>query len=391
MKILYFDCFSGISGDMAVGALLDLGVSIDYLKSELDKLKLEGYKIDVKKVNKKGIIAPKFNVIIDKKSKVHERNYNNILSIIEKSELSREIKDLAIKIFNSIAQAESKIHRKRLSQLTFHEIGAIDTIIDIVATSICINKLGIDKIYSSAVPLGNGFIKFSHGKWPNPGPATAEILKNSNAKIKFIGIDKELVTPTGAAIISTLAEFNTPEFKLEKTGYGAGNLEFEHPNILRIFLGEETKNASTENTTNMIETNIDDMNPQIYQYLMNKLLKNGALDVFLTNIMMKKQRPGIKLSVICKIEDTDKLAEIIFKEATTLGMRIYPTARKKLEIEKKKVKTKYGEITLKIGKLNGKIMNISQEYEDCCRIAEKKNIPLKLVIDEAKKYVNSIK
>ncbi len=389
MKILYFDCFSGISGDMTAGALLDLGIPINYLKSELNKLNLKGYHIEAKKVNKKGIIATKFNVIIDKKAKVHERNYNDILTVIEKNRLSKQVKDLAIRILNNIAKAESKIHNKALSQLTFHEIGAIDTIVDIISTSICLNKLGIDKIYSSSVPLGNGFIKFSHGKWPNPGPATIEILKNSNAKIRPIDIDKELVTPTGAAILS-LAEFQTPEFTLEKIGYGAGNHEFEHPNVLRVFLGEEVKRNPKEEITNMIETNIDDMNPQIYQYLMEKLFANGVLDVFLTNIMIKKQRPGIKLSVICKIDDTDKLAEIIFKETTTLGMRIYPTARKRLDIEKRKVKTKYGEITLKIGKLNGKVLNISPEYEDCVKIAEKHNIPLKKVINDAKIYASKI-
>lgn len=383
MKTLYFDCFSGISGDMIIGALLDLGLDIKFFDSELKKLKLSGYRIESKKIVKSGISATKFEVIIAHKNH-DERNLKEINKIINNSKLDNEIKNKIKKIFLKIASAESKIHNQPIDKLHFHEIGAIDTIIDVAGAVIGLKKLCIGKIYCSRLNVGTGFAEFSHGKFPVPAPAAAEILKN--VPIYNSNIEAELVTPTGAAIITSLAsKFGAmPAMKAEKIGYGAGAKELEQPNVLRIFLGE--LDESNNDAVNVIEANIDNMNPEIYPYVIDRLMDNGALDACLAGIIMKKGRHAVKLTVLADIKDTDKLCNVIFDETTTIGVRIYPAARKKLEREIKTVKTKYGNIRVKISRLNGKIKNIMPEYEDCARIAKKNKIPLKEVYDEIKKF-----
>ncbi len=375
MKTLYFDCFSGISGDMVVGALIDLGLDVNYLKNELKKLNLKYYNISSRKIVKSGISATKFYVIENNKHHHDERNLNEINKIIGNSKFDNEIKNTIKNIFLKIASAEAKIHNKPIGKIHFHEVGAIDTIVDIAAAVIGIKKLNIDKICCSKLNVGTGFVEFSHGKFPVPAPATAEILKN--IPIYSNNIEAELVTPTGAAIISTLAKNfgEMPMMKVEKIGYGAGTKDLEQPNVLRVFMGE-SKNDKNE-PINIIETNIDNMNPEIYPYVIDKLMENGALDAYLTNIIMKKGRPAVKLSVLCEIKDTDRLSTIIFDETTTLGIRIFPADRKTLERDIKIVKTKYGNVRVKISRLNGKIKNITHEFEDCIKIAKQKNIPLK--------------
>ena len=383
MKIAYFDCFSGISGDMIIGAFIDLGLDVNFLKKELEKLNLRNYKITAKKIVKNGISATKFDVIVDKHSH-EERNLKEINEIIDKSELGNETKNTIKKIFHKIASAESKIHNKPIDKIHFHEIGAIDTIIDVAGAVIGLKKLGIKKIYCSKLNVGTGFVDFSHGRFPVPAPATAEILKD--VPVYNNDIEAELVTPTGAAIITSLAEKfgQMPAIKVEKIGYGAGSKDLEQPNVLRVFLGEADEMQNE--IINVIETNIDNMNPEIYPYVIEKLIENGALDAYLTNIIMKKGRPAIKLTVLAELKDTDKLCNIIFDEATTLGVRIYPAAKKKLDREIKKVKTKYGNVKLKVSKLNNEIKNITPEYEDCVKIAKKYKIPLKKVYEEVKKF-----
>jgi uncharacterized protein (TIGR00299 family) protein len=381
MKTLYFDCFSGISGDMIIGALLDLGLDFNYLKREIGKLNLNGYQIESKKTVKSGIASTKFNVIINK-NQHEERNLKEINKIIDSSKLDNESKNTTKEIFLKIAEAEAKIHDKPIDKIHFHEIGAIDTIIDVAGAVIGFKKLGIEKIYCSRLNVGTGFVEFSHGKWPVPAPATAEILKN--VPIYRNNFEAELVTPTGAAIITTLADKfgDMPPMKAEKIGYGAASKDLEQPNVLRVFLGE-VENDENE-TINIIETNIDNMNPEIYPYVIDKLMENGALDAYLTNIIMKKGRPAIKLTVLAEQKDTDKLCSIIFDETTTLGIRIFPCQRKKLERELKTIKTRYGDVRIKISKLNGKIQNATPEYEDCVKIAKKYKMPLKMVYGEIK-------
>lgn len=387
MKVLYFDCFSGISGDMIIGSLLDLGLDFKYLEKELKKLKLQDCEIEAKKIVKSGVSATKFNVIEkrDKNSHHHERNITEINSIISKSKLNNEIKNTIKKIFYKIAAAEAKVHKTSINKVHFHEIGAIDTIIDVAGAVIGFNKLGIEKIYCSKLNTGTGFVEFSHGKFPVPAPATAEMLKGF--PIYHNNIRFELVTPTGAAIITTLAENfgEMPAMKLEKIGYGAGTKDLQQPNVLRAFYGKMDNEFGTfYDRIMMMETNIDNMNPEILPYVIERLMENGALDAYTKPINMKKNRIGIKITVLCHKKDIDKLSKIIFEETSTLGIRIFPAGRKKLEREIKIINTKYGKIRVKISKLNGKIKNMTPEYEDCVRIARKNKIPLINVYGEIK-------
>jgi len=381
MKTAYFDCFSGISGDMILGALINLGLDMGYLRKELQKLNLKNYGIESKKIVKNGISATKFDLIEEHKHH-DERNLKEINKIIDNSKLDNGIKNTIKEIFLKIGTAEAKIHNKSIDKIHFHEIGAIDTIIDVAGAVIGLKKLGIAKIYCSKLNVGTGFIEFSHGKFPVPAPATAEILKGM--PIYHNNIEAELVTPTGAAIITTLAEKfgEMPAMKVEKIGYGAGAKNLKQPNVLRVFYGELDK---IENEAiNIIEANIDNMNPEIYPYVIEKLMENGALDAYLISIIMKKGRPAIKLSVLCEIKDTDKLCNIIFDETTTLGVRIFSAEKRSLDREIKIIKTKYGNVRVKISRLNNQIKNIMPEYEDCARIAKKYKIPLKKVYGDLK-------
>ena len=384
MKILYFDCFSGISGDMIIGSLLDLGLDFKYLGNELKKLKLKDYKISSKKVIKNGISATKFDVLESKNKHHHEEhNINEINKIINNSKLDKEIKDAIKKIFSRIAVAEAKVHNTSINKIHFHEIGAIDTIIDAAGAVIGFNKLGIKKIYCSKLNTGTGFIYFSHGKWHVPAPATAEMLKN--VPIYHNNIQAELVTPTGAAIITTLSDSfgEMPSMNLEKIGYGAGTKDLRQPNVLRVFYGDSDEDfGNFDDKILVMETNIDNMNPEIFPYVIERLMENGALDAYLTQIMMKKNRPAIKITSLCVKEDIDVLSKIIFEETTTLGIRIFRAERKILQREIKTITTRYGKIKIKISKLNGKIKNITPEYEDCVKIARKKKIPLKNIYKE---------
>ena len=367
---------------MIIGALIDLGLDINFLKNELKKLNLKSYEIKAKKIVKNGISATKFDVIVKNDHHHEERSLKEINEIIKNSKLDDEVKDRIKKIFQKIAAAESKIHKKPIKKIHFHEIGAIDTIIDVAGAVIGLKKLGIEKVYCSRLNVGTGFVKFSHGNFPVPAPATAEILKN--VPIYNNNIEAELVTPTGAAIIAEFAEKfgEMPDIKVDKIGYGAGTKNLEQPNVLRVFYGEF--GMSGDESINVIETNIDNMNPELYPFVIDRLMENSALDAYLTNIIMKKGRPGIKLTVLCDIKNTEKLSKIIFDETTTLGLRIFHAERKILQREINTIKTKYGNIKVKISRLNWEVKNIMPEYEDCAKIAKKNKIPLKKIYEEVK-------
>ena len=389
MKIAYFDCFSGISGDMTVGALLDAGLKIETLEKELKKLGLTGYQLEVNKVVKKGISATKFKVKI--KEEGVERRFKDILIILEKSKLDEEIKNETKKIFFNIAQAESKIHHKDIDKIHFHEIGGLDSIIDITSAVIGIKTLGIEEIHSSALPVGKGFVKCAHGVIPVPVPATLELLKNIPTYSG--GIESEMITPTGAGIISTLAKSfgERPLMKIEKIGYGAGEKEFTIPNLLRVSIGEKILNDENikddyiSDEAMLIETNIDDMNPEFYDYIMDKLFSQGALDVFLTPIQMKKNRPAHMLSIIVYEQDLKEILEVLFSESTTLGVRLREIKRLRLGQQNFIAETKYGKIKVKVGIFKGEIKNIAPEYEDCKKMAKQHHVPLKEIYEEAKK------
>ena len=394
MKIAYFDCFSGISGDMTVGSLLDAGLKIGTLEKELKKLGLTGYQLEVDKVVKKGISATQFKVRI--KEEGVERRFKDILTIIEKSKLDEEIKKETKKIFFNIAQAESKIHRKDLDKIHFHEIGGLDSIIDITSAVIGIKTLGIEEIYSSALPVGKGFVKCAHGVIPVPAPATLELLKNIPTYSG--GIESEMITPTGAGIIGTLAKSfrERPLMKIERTGYGAGEKEFTIPNLLRISIGEKilkdehSKDGYVRDEAVLIETNIDDMNPEFYDYIMERLFSQGALDAFLTPIQMKKNRPAHMLSIVVYEQNLKEILEVLFSESTTLGVRIREIKRLRLAQQNFIAETKYGKIKVKVGIFKGEIKNIAPEYEDCKKMAKQHQVPLKEVYEETKWSVQQI-
>jgi len=382
-KVLYFDCFAGISGDMTVGALIDLGADEKELLQSLDSLHLHGYRIEIKKSLKNGISGTDFNVIIEEDHSHHShhhhhhhsRNLSDISNIINSSPLDSSVKELSLKIFHEIAAAESKIHAKSIDEIHFHEVGAIDSIVDIVASAVCLNMIKPDKIISSPLNLGEGTVECAHGIFPVPAPATAEILKG--IPVYSSGIKKEMTTPTGAAIIKCIAEeFSSfPAMKIDSTGYGLGKRNLEVPNVLRAVIGEMDYSEKKV----MIETNIDDMSGELFSYILPKLLDAGALDVFITPVIMKKSRPGHVLSVLCESGKVDVLEEIIFTETTTFGTRRYEVERSELERSISKVKTSYGEISVKKGYMNGKSLKFSPEYEECAQAAQRYGVPVREV------------
>jgi len=381
MRVAYFNCFSGISGDMVLAALVDLGWSVKELERELDKLDLSGYQVEAKKVAKKGITSTQIEIHIEEDKK--ERKLKDILSILDKSKLEKKIKERSRAIFIRLASVEAKIHGKSPQKIHFHELGGLDTIIDVVGAVAGMKYLGIEKMYSSSLPLGKGFVKCSHGTIPVPAPATLELLKG--VPVYGSNIEAELVTPTGAAIISTLAENfgQMPPMEIDNIGYGAGQRDLPIPNLLRVSLGM-LKNVYEEDVVSLIQTNIDDMNPEFYEHIIDRLFDEGVLDVFLTPIQMKRTRPATMLSVITDEEKIERMLEVIFDETTTLGVRISKIKRRKLNRESRKVVTKYGKIEVKVGKLDGIVKNVSPSYEECRKIATRLNIPLKKVYQEAK-------
>lgn len=389
MKTLYFDCSSGISGNMTLGALLEIVGDENYLLNELKKLNIDEYKIEISKKVKNGITGTYVDVILEHdhhKKDHHEqhqhehhhhehRNLNDVNTIIENSSLEEKVKELAKRIFLRVAKAESKVHNKPLDEVHFHEVGAIDSIVDIVGTAILIHKINPDKIISSVVNDGYGFIRCVHGLISVPVPATSEIFANSNVEFRQIDIDTELVTPTGAAIIAELAtEFTTlPAMVTEKIGWGAGSKDLKIPNILKVYYGESEK--QNENLV-VMETNIDDCSGEIFGYTQELLFQNGALDVFFTPIYMKKNRPGYRMSVTCRKQDMFKLQNIIFRETTTIGIRYRFEYRTELQREMLEIDTKYGKIKAKKVLNNGEEY-IYPEYESVKKLAKENNIPLK--------------
>jgi uncharacterized protein (TIGR00299 family) protein len=386
--IAYFDCFSGISGDMILGALLDLGFPLSELTSSLASLKIPKYTLEVLPQKRMNLKGTRLRIKVNQPGK-NEKTFKEIRTIIETSKINKNVKEKSIDIFSCLAKAEAFIHRKRIDQVHFHEIGAADSIIDIVGSVLGIHYFNIKKIMSSPLPLGNGFVQCRHGSLPLPAPATLEILKN----VPVYGISKQLetVTPTGAAIIATLAQNfgSLPPITIEKVGYGVGERkDNEVPNLLRVILGREEKKVSWEQVV-VIETNIDNMNPEIYEYLMEVLFKKGALDVSLIPVQMKKNRPGIIIKIIAYEKDKWELIKLIFKETTTLGIRCYSVERFKLNLKSKKKKTPWGDVRIKIIEKPHGGVEYSPEYEDCKKIARQRNVPLKKVFEEIYKMMKS--
>ncbi|HHT9123731.1 MAG TPA: nickel pincer cofactor biosynthesis protein LarC, partial [Candidatus Wunengus sp. YC63] len=385
MKIVYFDCFSGISGDMILGAFVDAGLDINFLQEQLAQLHLHGYEISAEKVKRTGISGTKVHVIISHNDAhshaTHHHhsthlNLSDIKTIIENSKLHRDIKDDSIRIFQRLAEVEAKVHNTSPEKVHFHEVGAIDAIVDIVGAVIAIRRLGIEKIYFSPIPTGYGFTTCEHGTFPVPAPATAELLKTH--LLKSVDIEKELTTPTGAAIITTLGEGlrTTPEMRVLQIGYGAGsNDNLTVPNLLRVLIGEAIPNIASDEMW-IVETNIDNMSGEVLGYVMEKLFEAGAVDAYFTPIQMKKGRPGVIISSIVSESSLFAVELVLLNQTTTFGIRKYKVVRTILTREFKEVDSRLGKIKVKIGKYNGDIKSFSPEYEDCKRIAEERGIPL---------------
>jgi pyridinium-3,5-bisthiocarboxylic acid mononucleotide nickel chelatase len=406
-KILYIECLSGVSGDMIAGAFLDLGIAgldLNYLKKELAKINLPGYYIDLKKEKRGAVYAGRLDVCLE--SGQHPRNFDDIKDLIEKSSLSSKVKNTGIEIFTEIAAAESIVHKKPAGKVHFHEVGAADSIVDIMSAAIAVNFLSPDKIICSKIPLGSGFADTMHGRIPVPAPATVEILKGLPV---FGGdFDFEVTTPTGAAIIKVLSgSFSAvPDMEITNTGNGTGTKQPASkdapPNILRLFFGKTVSHRDKANTTQILEdpfsglaahaekkgympaeklllfsANIDDMSPEIFGYASQKLFSAGALDVWTEPLFMKKNRPASKLCVLCRQEQSPAILDTIFCHTTTFGVRAQSVARIALKRKTRKIKLPYGEATVSIAEAGGKKITYSPEYESCAELAEKTGKPLK--------------
>lgn len=378
MKIAYLDCFSGISGDMFLGALLDCGLPRKLLMQELEGLSLGPFKIKITSQRRMHITGYRVEVKLSQKKHQH-RNLAEIKRIITKSHLNQQVKELSISAFQRLAQAESKIHHKKISEVSFHEVGAIDSIIDIVGTAIGIDCLNLDKVYASPIPLSSGFTSCQHGIIPLPAPATMELLKG--VPVYGTSLKTELVTPTGAALLTSLTNCYGPmqPMMITNIGYGVGSKQLkDRPNLLRIIVGESIGNHEADQVL-ILEANIDDMIPEIYDYLMERLFEKGALDVSFSPIQMKKNRPGVLIRVICHPEKKGELTTVIFQESTSVGIRYYQAHRIKLPRTIKEVTTPYGKLYVKVFKDTEGEYYASPEYEQCKKIAKEHDIPLKRV------------
>jgi uncharacterized protein (TIGR00299 family) protein len=444
MRIAYLDCFSGISGDMFLGALIDAGVPLKIFEQTVEALAI-GAKLDLSRVNRSGISATKVDVLVNgekdqpridrRASDSHEHSHGHheehshshshkhehehghehqhshdrsqgrglteIRQIISNAALNNSAKKTAIAIFEKLGEAEAKIHNVPIEKIHFHEVGALDALVDITCAAVGAEALQVDEFVCSSLNVGGGTVTCAHGTFPVPAPATVELL--TGAPVYSSGLQAELVTPTGAAIVRTLVSrfASFPAMKVEKSGYGAGTCDFEgHPNVLRITIGEEVAHINagegaratyvSSETISVLEANLDDLNPQVFGYVMDRLLEAGALDVFGTPVQMKKNRPGTLLTVLAKNEDADKLEQIIFAETTTLGVRRREEKRHVLARKWQTVVTRFGEVRIKIASMNGTVSSYAPEYEDCRRIAAEQRVPLKMVMQEAvQEYLRS--
>jgi len=390
LRAAYFDCHSGISGDMILGALVDLGVNLTEIREGLKTLGLpENYQIKSRIVKRGLISGVKVDVMVKPVKRSHSRNFSTIKNLIQKSGLPGKVKSDAIEIFRRIAKAEAKVHHTSIDKVHFHEVGAVDSIVDIVGGVLGMRLLNVQRVFSSPLNLGEGFVDCEHGTLPVPAPATLKLLEG--IPCFSTGIQKELTTPTGAGMIGFFAEKfqSLPRMKLLKTGYGAGDHVIENsPNMLRIVLGEMQGAGEPESMT-VVETNIDDMNPEFYDHVMESLFKAGAVDVTFTPVSMKKNRPAAKLSVMVSPEKTEKISKIILSETSTFGVRYFEVNRLTLDREIQILKTPYGPVKVKVGSLDGAVMQISPEYEDCKKIARKKKLPIKKVYEEVLRLAHS--
>ena len=385
MRILYFDCIGGISGDMALGALVHAGADLDEIRKVLSTLPLEPFDVERAEVETHGVAATRINVHTSDAGVI--RTYANIRNLLDGSDLPADAKALAQRIFRRLAEAEAAVHRRDVEQVAFHEVGAVDSIVDICGTAIGMTRFGVDRVFSSAVPTGFGMSRTEHGSMPIPAPAVVELLRG--APIYSRGVPVELVTPTGAAILAATVEGygEMPSIEPDAVGYGAGTARTDFPNVLRVLVGEEVparqEPARRETGERLLQTNVDDLNPELYSYVLERLFAAGAQDAWLTPIVMKKGRPAITISVLCSPHEQDEIRQVLFRETGTLGIRASAVDKQALERDRLDVSTPHGTVRVKIGVLDGAAVTVAPEYEDCAEIAREAGVPARDVYDEA--------
>jgi uncharacterized protein (TIGR00299 family) protein len=376
-RIAYFDCFSGISGNMSLGALMDCGASPDQLRRELAKLNLPGWRLETDEVRKAGLRGLHAHVAVGEKQPA--RHLSDIERIIAESGLSEQVKSRGQSIFRRLAEAESRVHGEPVQEIHFHEVGAVDAIVDIVGTCIALDLLGVGAVYGSPVHIGTGTVESAHGVLPVPAPATLELLKG----IPVYGrdVEAELVTPTGAAILAALAAGfgDSPPMRVAATGYGAGTRDLPWANLLRATIGEAEVPGGPGGRVLVVEANIDDMNPEWYENAMERLFEAGALDVYLIPIQMKRSRPAVVLTLLVEEDKLAPAIDVLFAETTTIGVRMHEVRRETLGRDQITVETPFGPIQVKIARRAGRVMNAAPEYRDCVRVAREKKVPLKEV------------
>ena len=393
MRIAYFDCFSGVSGDMTLGALLACGADETELRERLGALNVPGYELHIRRVTRQGITATDVDVHLIEAEQGHGRHLSDIAAILDSSALPPGVRQKALAIFTRLADAEAKIHGTTREQIHFHEVGAVDAIVDIVGSCLLLDMLGVERVVTSYIPCGHGTIKCQHGIMPVPAPATMELLRGF--PVHSVDIKGELVTPTGAALLTTLSDPTTagkmPAMRVLTSGFGAGKKQFkpDMPNLLRVILGETEEAAigedKTPQTVAVLETNLDDQNPEGFDLLMERAFAAGALDVFFTPIQMKKNRPATLLTVLCPPDKADALAALLFRETGTFGIRAREQRRYTLTRSWRTVATEFGDIRLKAGTWLGEEVTVAPEYEDCKRAALAHDVPLRRVYEAAQR------
>jgi len=391
VRIAYFDCPSGAAGDMIMGALVDAGVPFEALQGELAKLRLPGFTLERREVMKGVFRATKVDVRVHDHgaggaghSHAHpDRNLGAILDLIGGSALPEPVKDKATRIFRRLGEAEARVHGTTVDEVHFHEVGAVDAIVDVTGACIGLHLLGVDAVHCSALPLGGGFVVGAHGRMAVPGPGTAELLKGF--PVVDTGVKRELVTPTGAAILTTLAAGAgaMPAMTVEAVGYGAGDMDLEAPNVIRVFLGRAAEPGGSE-TIVQVETTVDDMQPQLWEAVMERLFDVGALDVYLTPVTMKKSRPGIVLTALCAPDRVTELSRVLFEESPTIGVRWTAYQRQRLDRETITLTTAYGPVPFKVSRFGGRVVTATPEFTEIRRIAKEKGLPAREVLDQAR-------
>jgi len=385
MRQAYLDCSSGVSGDMFLGALLDLGLPPEQLFAALKKVTLGFYEFKRTRAVRGSLVGTRVEIRVPERQP--RRKLQDVRELIQRSTVPEKSKAQALRVFWRLAEVEGKLHNMPPEEVHFHEVGAVDSVIDVVGACLGLELLEISELICSPLNVGGGRVDTAHGSLPVPAPATAELLKD--IPIYSSGVEGELVTPTGAAIVSTLAtSFGPmPPLKVEQIGYGAGEKDFPgHPNLLRLFVGQSAElvkpqaGAAGDEVVSVIEANVDDMSPQLYGYFVDQALAAGALDVTCNAVQMKKNRPGLLVSILCTPDRSDALAQLTFEQTTTIGVRIYEARRKVLERELVTVETPYGAVKVKVAKREGKVVNVAPEYDDCQQLASEKSVPLKEVI-----------